>query len=63
MTTRPPAHTDPNTEALEQMAAGDPDDPVIMVNLVKYRDIAAGVYFIVAAGAGLYQTGEDQALS
>ena len=45
------------------MAAGDPDDPVIMVNLVKYRDIAAGVYFIVAAGAGLYQTGEDQALS
>ena len=29
-----------NAEALEAMAGGDPDEPVVMLNLLRYRDVA-----------------------
>jgi uncharacterized protein (DUF1330 family) len=30
----------PNSEALAAMAAGNPDEPVVMLNLLRYRDVA-----------------------
>lgn len=30
-----------NATALENMATGDPNEPVVMLNLLRYRDIAA----------------------
>lgn len=29
-----------DSEALEAMAGGDPDEPVVMLNLLRYRDVA-----------------------
>ncbi len=29
-----------DAEALEAMAGGDPDEPVVMLNLLRYRDLA-----------------------
>ncbi len=34
-------HINPDAETLAQMADRDPDEPVIMVNLVKFLDMAA----------------------
>ncbi|MGI9323741.1 MAG: DUF1330 domain-containing protein [Pseudomonadales bacterium] len=30
-----------NDQALEAMAQGDPDEPVVMLNLLRYRELAA----------------------
>jgi len=43
---------DADTDALDQMMQGDPDEPVVMLNLLKYRETALD-------GAGVDgQTGE-----
>ena len=34
-------HVHKDDEALAAMAAGDPTEPVVMLNMLKYRDIAA----------------------
>ena len=33
-------HVNKNDDALAAMAEGDPDEPVVMLNLLKYRDVA-----------------------
>lgn len=33
-------HVHKNDDALAAMAEGDPDEPVVMLNLLKYRDVA-----------------------
>ena len=33
-------HIDPNPEALDEMRAADPDEPIVMLNMLKFRDVA-----------------------
>ena len=34
------AHIDPNPEALDAMRTADPAEPIVMLNMLKFRDVA-----------------------